>query len=243
MKIQQAILIIFLFFTSCKKENRFDCFKSTGDIITEQRFSEPFTGISVSDNVNLYLTQDSLFSIYLEAGENLISLIRSEVKDRILYLDNDNTCNWVRSFKPKVNAYVSMPSLLFLEYDGCGNIFTRNIFKDDSIRVECKNGSGIIEASLDVKKCFLIIHTGPADFNISGKADELQLYYNGSGMIHTENLPNHYTYVTQKSTGDCFINVDNLLIYNISWTGDIFYTGAPSQVQGNITGTGQAIPF
>lgn len=237
------IFSIFFFISSCKKENLCDCFKSTGQISTEERITEAFSSIYLSENVNLFLTQDSVFKVKVEAGKNLLPLIRTRVENGSMYISNDNKCNWVRSYKPKVNVYISMPSLCFIGYSGWGDISMQNTFVGDSIYFDSKNGSGTAHLNLDVRICYLIINTGPMDVITKGRASELQLYYVGAGMIHCEDFPTNYTFINNKSTGDCYLNVRDLLIYNITWTGNIYYTGNPAQIQGQSTGSGNIIPF
>src|SRR3954464_7455314 len=81
--------------SSCKKENMCDCLKSTGDIITQEREAGDFTDLSVYDNVNVILTQDSINSITIEAGKHLMSGIKTKVESGRLTIENTNTCNWV----------------------------------------------------------------------------------------------------------------------------------------------------
>ncbi|HOY30592.1 MAG TPA: DUF2807 domain-containing protein [Bacteroidales bacterium] len=244
MKKEYLFLVfIFIGVTSCKKENLCDCFKSTGKITTEERTTEPFNSIYLDDNVNLILTRDSIFSVKAEAGKNLLPLIRTRVENGSMYISNDNKCNWVRSYKPDVNVYISMPSLLFLGYSGSGDITMQNTFTGDTLWFDSKNGSGTVNLDLEVRKCCLIINTGPCDVITKGCADELQVYYIGTGMIHCEEFPTFYTYVTNKSTGDCYLNVHDLLIYHLSWSGNVYYTGNPPQITGESTGSGTIIPY
>lgn len=243
--MRRAFLILFVIalFAGCKKENLCDCFKSTGEMVTEERTTDPFNSIQLSENVNLYLTQDTFFSIKAEAGKNLLPLIKTRVEDNTVFISNDNKCNWVRSYKPKVNVYITMPSLIHINYIGCGDISMQNTFTGDSIYFETKNGSGLVNLDLDVRKCYLIIHTGPLDVYTKGKADELQMYYIGAGMIHCEEMPVNYAYVTNRSTGNCYINVRDLLIYHLTWSGNVYYKGNPPQIQGERTGDGELIAF
>ena len=86
------LLFVFLFL-SCHNENKCDCLKSTGDIITEARSISGFNKISVEDNINLFITEDSAFSLTVEAGSNLMNFIKTDVTDSCLYLQNKNKCN------------------------------------------------------------------------------------------------------------------------------------------------------
>src|SRR5204862_3278522 len=79
---------------SCKKENLFDCFKSTGDVMTERRSISAFTDVEINNNVNVIFVQDSLTYVEANAGENLLPLIVTEIRNGKLYIENHNTCNW-----------------------------------------------------------------------------------------------------------------------------------------------------
>ncbi len=241
--MKKTLLLISILFTiaDCKKENSCDCFKSTGKIVSDQRDVSGFSSIFISDNVNLYLTQDPIYSVRVEAGEHLIPLITTELKHDSLYVRNKNKCNWVRSYKPKVNVYISLPSLVFIQNSGCGTITTTNTLTGDSLRFYSINASGDLTLNMDVKKCYLTIHTGCLNVNASGKADYIDIYYNGDGMIHCENVVSHLASVTNKSTGNIYVNVSDNFYYNISYNGNIYYRGDPPILYGYDTGNGQLL--
>ena len=242
-KIWPLILVSVLCFGSCKKENLCDCFKSTGKIVSEERPAEAFSNIYLSDNVNLFLLQDSTYSIRVEAGKNLLPLIKTRVEEGSLYISNNNKCNWVRSYKPQVNVYVKMPGMSYLGYSGCGDITMENTFVGDSLWIDSKNGSGTVNLDLKTRICYLIINTGPCDVISKGSTDELQVYHNGHGMVHCENFQTFYTYVTNKNTGNCYLNIRNILLYNILWSENIYYTRIPPQKKKKNSGSGNIIPF
>src|SRR3954470_838525 len=103
---------------SCKKENLFDCFKSTGAIVTERRSIESFTETIIYDNVNVIIVQDSLTYLEVNAGENLLPLINTEIRGGKLIIENNNKCNWVRDFSVPVNVYMHVPHLRILDTYG-----------------------------------------------------------------------------------------------------------------------------
>jgi hypothetical protein len=100
--IKYSIMTISLFSLSCNKENRCDCFKSTGDITSESRNISDFKKIILEDNINLYITPDTIYSLTIEAGAHLLKSIKTEVTDSCLILKNENKCNWVRNYKDKI---------------------------------------------------------------------------------------------------------------------------------------------
>src|SRR5689334_18323193 len=100
-KIGQFLLIgiLLLSLTTCQKEHLFDCFKSAGKSVTENRAATPFTNINLTNNVDLIINPDTTFYIKVTAGDNLIDGIITELQGTTLYIRNENRCNWMRSFK------------------------------------------------------------------------------------------------------------------------------------------------
>ncbi len=76
MKTVKYLFILVLLFTgilsipSCKKENRCDCIKRTGPIVKETRVLAEFTRVEAEDNLNVFITQDTVQEVVIEAGEN-----------------------------------------------------------------------------------------------------------------------------------------------------------------------------
>ena len=74
-----------------------DCFKSTGKIVDEYRAVQQFNEIQVMNNINLFITYDTIQEIRVEAGKNLVNLIKTDVNNNRLIIKNNNKCNWIRS--------------------------------------------------------------------------------------------------------------------------------------------------
>jgi hypothetical protein len=230
---------LFITIVSCNKESSCDCLKKTGAIAKESReIIGGFNRIVISQNINLILTQDTVNSIEIEAGENLIPLINARIDGKSLLLTNDNTCNWLRSNKPKVNVYVHVAKINFIEMRGCGDVITTNTIKTDTLYVDQMDASGKADLTVDVQQTYLRLHTGPGDINIVGKTDGNYIYSNGNGFVHSENLVNNYTFVNCFGTGDCYVTATNALDANITYIGSVFYYGNPISISVNNIGTG-----
>ena len=123
--IKYSALAVSLFYFSCNNENSCDCLKSIGPVVTEERVIPAFNKLSLEDNVNLFITQDSVYSLTVEAGEHLLQSIKAEVTDSCLYLKNENKCNWVRSFENKINVYLRFKKLTILSIPADQEIYVR----------------------------------------------------------------------------------------------------------------------
>ena len=240
--IYYFVLSFVLALSSCNKENSCDCFKSTGDIITEARNVSSFNKIYLEDNINLYISIGTSYSLSIEAGSHLQSLIKSEVTDSCLYLKNENKCNWVRSYKKKINAYITCKSIQDINYNSAsGNIYTLDTIHSDFFQVDDFGGSGELNLLLVSKNSYFRNHTGPADIIVKGKSQNAYIYSAGNGLVDLKEYLSDYVVVNNFSTNNCFTNVNKELDATIGSLGDIYYTGNPNSIKSNITGSGKLI--
>ncbi|MBK5286579.1 MAG: DUF2807 domain-containing protein [Bacteroidia bacterium] len=224
---------------SCKKENIFDCFKSTGDVVNERRSIESFTDVVVNDDLNVIFVQDSAFYIEVNAGENLIPLIITEIRDGKLLVENNNTCNWVRDYSIPINVYVHASTLRRIDFYGTGKISSQNTLTPDTIEVNNRN-TGDIELNVSAIEVYCKQHVTPGDNTFTGNADYLYLYNASDGFAYCSGLAVNKATVINKGTGYSFVNACDKLDAEITSSGNIYYTANPV-IQSTITGSGQLI--
>ena len=79
MNLLNRLIVFFisalvLLFSACKKENRCDCIKRTGDIISEVRTVKAFDRLQVEQNVNVFITEDNITILHdLDAVKRIMS--------------------------------------------------------------------------------------------------------------------------------------------------------------------------
>lgn len=236
------LLFSTVLFYSCEKDHAFDFLKSTGKIITLNReVNENFVEIQLENNINLILTQDDHYEIRLEGGENLLPGIETSIRDSVLTLKNLNKFNWVRSYDKKITAYITAPHFFRIGYKSTGTVSNVDTIHEDSIFVTAYEGSGYINLCMNVGLSHLSINSGSADFNISGYSGSNFIYAGGYGPFHCLNLETLNTYMSNRGTNDCYVNVKNHLEYEIKGLGSIYYKGKPPQVMGVIAGEGKLV--
>lgn len=236
------LLLSGLLFNSCEKDHAFDFLKSTGKIITIDRdVNENFVEIQLENNINLVLTQDNFYEIRLEGGENLLPGIETSIRDSVLTLRNLNKFNWVRSYDKKITAYVTAPHFFRIGYKSTGTVSNVDTIHEDSIFVTAYEGSGYINLCINVGLSHLSLNSGSADFNISGYSGSNFIYAGSYGPFHCLNLETLNTFMSNKGTNDCYVNVKNLLEYEIKGLGNIYYKGKPPSIQGIISGQGKLV--
>jgi hypothetical protein len=226
---------------SCRKENLFDCFKSTGDIVTERRSIEPFTETIIYDNINVIIVQDSLTYLEVNAGENLLPLINTEIQNGKLIIENNNKCNWVRDFSVPVNVYMHVPSLHILDTYGSGKIYSQNTLSVDVIEINNRNTADI-KLDIIANEIYSKQHAAFGDNTISGSCGFLFVYNIGNGFCDCNQLSTSRATVISNTTGQTYVNACDDLHAEIASSGNVYYKGAPV-ISSVITGTGKLIQF
>jgi hypothetical protein len=235
-----TIFMLLILTNGCGKSGP-DCFKSTGKIILEQRDITSFDSIAVYNNINLFLKQDSIYSVSVEAGENLMNKIVTRIENNQLILENNNTCNWVRSYDYPINVYVSTPRLWKLYYLSAGDVQSANTLYFDSLMVEAWGGAGSIHLTLDVFSVFVYLHQGSSDIHLKGNCGIASLVSGGYGLLDASTLVSGYVFVSSRSSNDCYVNANQELYATIESIGNIFYYGSPTKINTTINGSGSVI--
>jgi len=238
-----TLLFIPILLLGCQKENMGDCFKSTGKVTRETRFFEHFTSLEVEDNVNVFITFGDYNEAIVEAGSNLMPLIRTEVNLGKLIIRNDNKCNWVRSLDVPINVYLQCVDIESITSRGFGLVETIDLINRDVFTAEHWLASGKIKLRLNTQETYLKSHTGVGDFECSGNTDYLYLYSSSHGVFRTENLLAASCYAWNLGSGDFHVNVSDSLHARIENLGDVYYNQNVQSVTSFITGSGQLIQY
>ncbi|MPM07124.1 hypothetical protein SDC9_53430 [bioreactor metagenome] len=241
MKQILLLFIISLFLLSCS-DDKAGCFSSSGDqdVITIP-LSPEVDSIASSGRMRVYFIQDSLNEIEISGGSNVIKGIRCSENNNRLEISDENTCNWVRRLDRIPVVTVHYTSLRCFE---AGNYYD-NLFLEphqgDSILIEYWNGSGKTTFVGDVDRAYFKINAGAGSIEGSGTADYCYIYHSGGGKINCSALYSTDALVSNGSNNDISISVSRSLFCDIRRTGNIFYSGEPSDITRVGLGPGQLI--
>lgn len=240
LKFRILLFAIIVVLNACVKESA--CIKPTGKQAVETRvISNEITHITLKDKLNLVLRQDSIASLTIEGGENLLKYVRARQKGTELELKNDNKCNFLRSYKEEITVYLSLPNIKYINYTGFGNITNIGELKLNEFTFETRNGTGSINLTVDAQKISVLQHTGPADFTLNGKSKFSYLFSGGSGWLTCKNLISENTHVNHDGTGNVILTATNSLLIELTSIGNIEYYGNPSVTISQHTGRGKLI--
>ncbi|HRG59136.1 MAG TPA: DUF2807 domain-containing protein [Bacteroidia bacterium] len=214
----------------CKKENRFDLIKRTGDIIEERRELEYFEILEVEGNFNVLLIEDSVCFVNIKAGKNLISNIETNISNKLLKIKNNNKGNFTRSYKNKIEIFIHFKKLNELIYKGTGPITCENVIHNDSFTFNSWDGADTVKLSLDVPLVYTNIHTGVADLIVQGKANQLYAYARGSGSFRMQNFICKRVYTNNISSSDHYFYAENSLEALVQYVGNTYCKGNPKEI-------------
>jgi hypothetical protein len=227
-KIIIATLAIAVLGTSCRKMIE----GTSGQMTTEYRQAPAFNKIHLQGNIDVFLSQDTSFSIRVEAGENLIDYIETNVVDgeMIIHEANNNLANT----KP-IKVYINTDSIENIVLEGSGNFDGDNILADN-LNV-LLSGSGHININTFATEVNFNV-TGSGDAYILGTSNILNLLIQGSGDVNSKFLQTQNANVTINGSGDAIVNVSDTLSAVVNGSGDIDYYGNPTTVSTAVNGSG-----
>lgn len=237
--MKRALLYLPLLFllSSCSKDNRWACFTPTGSETTERRSVDAFTRIESFNKIQVTIFQGAETNVEVVAGKNIIHNIKTIVKDGVLKIEDNNTCNFVRGYKHTVKVYVTVPYIEKATNNGVGLIEFDPAFIQDSISVRAESSGDI-----RINGTFKMIRTsshGNGDIYLNGTCDKLFVYAYGTNFLQAMGLEiKDYAFIANQSLGDCNINGTQtpMVEYVISSSGNVYVKGEPGKLDGKIDG-------
>jgi len=166
----------------------------------ETRPVSGFTGIDASSVFNITITKSDRESLTIEADNEVMQYVRSEVRDGVLrlYLDNNKNVNNVKILK----ASVAMKNLDKVTLSGACNLTANDLFTPDKFKAGCSGASNLtvnmttnqlsIETSGASKIQINANVSGDANFdasgasNIKGKLKANNVSFGSSGSCSVE---------------------------------------------------------
>jgi hypothetical protein len=236
-----AIILTIALVTSCKKENLDDCFTTPGNQITEERPVSYFHAISMYENVNLIISQGDHFSIEVSGAENLVKSVGTVIKDSVLVITNDLSCNWARSYKHKLDVHITSPALKSIRYESSGDISTSGLVQIDTLEINVWGGGGSVNINVDCNRLNMGLHYGTVDFKVTGKSKMTTIYANSYGPFFCGSLDSDIVYIRNQGTNNCYVHANHILEAEITNIGSIYYTGNPFELKCIDNGEGEFV--
>lgn len=217
---------LMMFMTSCKKAPL-----SNGKVITENRNLDSFNTLHINDNIDITLISSDTFKIEITTGENLMDNIITETIDGILFIKNNNTLNWIRSYNIPLEAKIYHKSnIKNITYESVGYLKSDDYIINDNtatFNMTIEDGSGDINLRIKCKDLYLESYSGSSKINLEGMSEYVFIDHYGIGPIHSEALPSDTIVVSNHGTNNIYVQCNKKLNANIYGYGNVYYKGHP----------------
>lgn len=207
------------------------CTVGSGEVVTETRSVEGFHSIDLRGIGEVRITVDGTESLTVEAEDNLIDQLTSDVRGNTLILGTD------RPIRPTEDVIftVTMQTLEGIEISGSGAV-TVSEFSTDGFEVDVSGSGSAAVTGIAADDVFAGI-SGSGAITITGDADSLDLSISGSGAFDGERLAVDVGDVEISGSGSATVNASERLDVVVSGSGSVEYLGNPS-VSVNSSGSG-----
>jgi hypothetical protein len=207
------------------------------NMVTEKRDVAGFDGVALGGLGSVLITQDDRESLTIEAPEEVMSRVTSEIKNGVLVLGLKKGL-WMAGLgkkNQKIRFKVTMRSVHTLRLGGVGRIDAPEVMTD-SLSVVV-GGVGGIEIGKLTTESLEVVLSGAGSCEIAGNADTQSIKLSGSGNYEARDLETKTTSAVVSGAGNVSVHVTETLDAKISGAGSIRYHGAPT-VRQRVTGAG-----
>ena len=183
---------------------------------TEKRDLKSFNAIDTTGAYEIDVNCQKPASFEIEADDNILPLIKTEVRDGILFVSNDQPYH---SSKPTI-LRITLPDLNSVSSHGAGEIKIADARSND-LRIES---------------------TGAASVVASGTARSVTISSSGAGKIDTSNLHAEKARVDVNGASSIDVYASEQLDVSVSGVGNVSYGGNPKVVNKHVSGIGSVSP-
>ncbi len=205
---------------------------------SETRNVGSFSGVKMGISGNLYITQGSPQKVVIEAPEEALKRIETEIVGGNLIIRQQNDWKWWRNWSGSRNIkiYITAPKLDHLAVSGSGSIESENTIRADNMYVGV-SGSGDMDLDLDIQDLESRV-SGSGNMDLRGSARDIEVSVSGSGNVDAEDMSADNCDIRISGSGNCRVQVKNRLESRVSGSGNVYYRGNPEKVNNSSSGSG-----
>ena len=208
--------------------------KGNGIVKTDTRsVNEEFTAISASEGLEVYVTQADNFSISVEADENVIDLIGTDISNNMLKI---HAIKNIGNATKKV--YVSLPKISELKSSSGSQLTAENTINSSRLTIDSSSGS-IVTVEVNADNLDIDASSG-ANIRINGTSGNTTIDASSGANLSAKELTTKFCDAEASSGANVSIFVSESLSADASSGGNISYSGkaklnTKKSVSGSVT--------
>jgi hypothetical protein len=186
--------------------------KGSGNLKTEKRDLPAFKSIDTTGAYEVEVMCQKPASFEIEADDNILPLIKTDVRDGVLYVTSEKSYNPSRA----VTLRISLAELTAISSRGAGDVTIQDA-KSDDLKIESM---------------------GAASIKAAGKVKSATISSSGAGDIDTNRLQAEKARVTVAGAASVSVYASEQLDVSVSGVGSVTYSGNPKTVNKSVSGIG-----
>jgi len=199
-------------------------FVGSGNVVTEDREVSGFDEISVSTGINLFVEQTGEESLLLEAEDNILPKVESQVKNNTLVIRIKPMSFGGINTREPINCYVTVKEIKDIDVSSGSNVST-DILKSEELAIDMSSGSnGYFEVELEDLDVDL---SSGSKLEISGNTEYQHADISSGSEYDATDLLSKKAIIDVSSGSNAKINVSDDLEVDISSGSSVKYIGSP----------------
>ncbi len=176
----------------------------SGNLATEKRDVTNFQEIEVGGVFEVEIVAQKDFSVEIEADDNLLYLIKTEVSGGVLRLETEK----IISTKNAIRVRISAPNIENLNVSGASKVSLTNL-RNENLQIDSSGASKI---------------------TVAGETENLTVDVSGASKIDAENLKSENASIDASGASKVSVFVANELKSDASGASSIIYSGSPKNL-------------
>jgi hypothetical protein len=235
MKNISQFIILVLFITgitvmSVANTGNENTITGNGNVVTQKRTIESFHALKVSGGIDVILTQGIDISLQVEADENLLENIKTEVKNGVLNIYSEKN---IRNAKT-MQIHLTFNKIDAITASGGCDITSKEKLSFSSLQTDLSGGCDIkLEFKAENLMCK---NSGGCDAYFKGEAAECSLNVSGGSDFKGSDFRVTNCKIVASGGSDVYVFVSGTLDAEASGACDVYYSGSPIKVTKRASG-------
>ncbi len=217
-----------------------ECLHGNGSHTEVEISLEPINGIEVSDGLDVFIHYAIHQKILVKAGTKILPQIELSVIDSILYIQDNNQCNWSKAYESR-EVHIFIPKLNRVIQNGYGLISCEDTIPSEDLFIQARIGSGDID--LVFKSNYVEVNSSKyGTIRLKGETTKLKVnYLNNNAIFDARDLKADAIEIHQSSNNDFHLFPIHSLTGKLLKRGNVFLYHKPEQIEVEDSGHGEII--
>ena len=199
----------------------------SGNIVSESRPVSGFDSVTLAGSGDVIITQGDSESLTVEADDNLMSYIRSEVRGGTLTLGEDDD-GWWTNLEPSrpIRYIVTLKDLTAMTLSGSGSMDVASLHTE-TLDITLSGSGKVLVGSLDAGQLAATL-SGSGRVGISGQVPGQKVSLDGSASYEAGDLESESAQIGISGSGNATVWAHTDLKISISGSGTVSYYDLPA---------------